>query len=77
MRTYLSAKENMRIDMVKMQAEMFSAMSYIILVVMPLVVVVLVSIVINRKVKSEQKLIGTLTALGYKKSTLMLFYWME
>ena len=74
MRTYISAKENMRIDMVKMQAEMFTVISYIILVVMPLVVVVLVSIVINRKVKSEQKLIGTLTALGYKKSKLMLHY---
>lgn len=74
MRTYISAQENMRIDMVKMQAEMFVAISYIILAVMPLVVVVLVSIVINRKVKSEQKLIGTLTALGYKKSKLMLHY---
>lgn len=74
MRTYIAAKENMRIDMVKMQAEMFRIMSYIILVVMPLVVVVLVSIVINRKVRSEQKLIGTLTALGYKKSKLMLHY---
>ncbi len=74
MRTYLSAQENMRIDMVKMQAEMFVAISYIILVVMPLIVVVLVSIVISRKVKSEQKLIGTLTALGYKKGKLMLHY---
>ena len=74
MRTYISAKENMRIDMVKMQAEMFVAISYIILIVMPLVVVVLVSIVISRKVKSEQRLIGTLTALGYKKGKLMLHY---
>lgn len=74
MRTYLSAKENMRIDMVKMQAEMFTVISYILLAVMPLIVVVLVSIVINRKVKSEQKLIGTLTALGYKKCRLMLHY---
>lgn len=74
MRTYISAQENMRIDMVKMQAEMFTAVSYIILAVMPLIVVVLVSIVISRKVKSEQRLIGTLTALGYKKSQLMLHY---
>lgn len=74
MRTYIPAKENMRIDMVKKQAEMFSVMSYLILAIMPLVVVVLVSIVINRKVKSEQKLLGTLTALGYKKSRLMLHY---
>lgn len=74
MRSYLSAKDNMRIDMVKMQAEMFTAMSYLVLVIMPLIVVVLVSIVLNRKVKSEQKLIGTLAALGYKKSQLMLHY---
>ena len=74
MRTYLPAQENARIDMVKMQAEIFSIVSYIILAIMPLIVVVLVSIVINRKVKSEEKLIGTLTALGYKKSKLMLHY---
>jgi len=74
MRSYLSAEENMRIDMVKMQAEMFITMSYLILAIMPLVVVVLVSIVISRKVKSEQKLIGTLTALGYSKGKLMLHY---
>lgn len=74
MRTYISAKENMRIDMVLMQADMFIVISYIILAVMPLIVVILVSIVINRKVKSEQKMIGTLTALGYKKSKLMLHY---
>lgn len=74
MRTYISEQENMRIDMVKMQAEMFTAISYIILAVMPLIVVVLVIIVINRKVKSEQRLIGTLTALGYKKGKLMHHY---
>lgn len=74
MSSYLSAQENMRIDMVKMQAEMMIYMSYIILAIMPLIVVVLVSIVIKRKVQSEQKLIGTLTALGYKKSRLMLHY---
>jgi len=74
MRTYISARENMRIDMVKMQAEMFIVISYIILAVMPLIVVVLVSIVISRKVKSEQKMIGILTALGYKKGQLMLHY---
>lgn len=74
MQSYLSAGENQRIDMVKMQAEMFIVMSYIILVVMPLIVVILVSIVISRKVKSEQKMIGTLTALGYKKWQLMFHY---
>lgn len=74
MRTYIAANANMRIDMMKMQAEMFSVISYIILAIMPLIVVVFVSIVINRKVKPEQKLIGTLTALGYKKSKWMFHY---
>lgn len=74
MRTYIAAQDNIRIYFVKMQAEMYIYMSYIILAVMPLIVVVLVSIVISRKVKSEQKLIGTLTALGYKKGTLMAHY---
>lgn len=74
MRSYLSADDNIRIYIVKMQAEMFIAVSYIILAIMPLLVVVLVSIVINRKVKSEQKQIGTLTALGYKKGQLMRHY---
>lgn len=74
MRSYVPAKENLRIDMVDMQAEMFIVISYVLLAVMPLIVVILVSVVINRKVKSEQKMIGTLTALGYKKSRLMMHY---
>lgn len=74
MRSYVPAKENMRIDMVDMQAEMFIVLSYVLLAVMPLIVVILVSVVINRKVKSEQKMIGTLTALGYKKGRLMMHY---
>lgn len=74
MRTYSAAQDNLRIDMVKMQADMFIYVSYILLAVMPLLVVVLVSIVIKRKVRSEQKLIGTLTALGYKKGRLMAHY---
>lgn len=74
MRSYLSADDNIRIYIVKMQAEMYIAVSYIVLAIMPLLVVVLVSIVINRKVKSEQKQIGTLTALGYRKGQLMCHY---
>lgn len=74
MRSYLSAKENLRIEMVPFQADMFIVMSYIILAIMPLIVVVLVSVVLDRKVKSEQKMIGTLTALGYGKGQLMRHY---
>lgn len=74
MRDYHASGENMRIYMVTMQADLFIIMSYLILAIMPLFAVVLVSIIISRKVKSEQKMIGTLTALGYRKGQLMCHY---
>ncbi len=74
MMSYLSADENPRISMVHTQAEMFIRCSYILLVVLPLISVALICIILSRKVKSEQKMIGTLSALGYKKGRLMLHY---
>ena len=74
MHSYLSAEENPRITMVDTQAEMFVAMAYLILVILPLIAVALVSIIISRKVKSEQRMIGTLSALGYRKRQLMWHY---
>ena len=71
---YLAAEENQRICMVDDQAYMFLIMSYALLVVLPLIAVALVSIIISRKVKSEQKMIGTLTALGYTKGQLIRHY---
>lgn len=74
MRSYLAAEENPRITMVEQQAQLFIVMAYVLLCILPLVAVVLVSIIISRKVKSEQRMIGTLSALGYKKSQLMFHY---
>lgn len=74
MRSYSAAEENPRITMVEQQAQMFIVMAYILLCILPLVAVVLISIIISRKVKSEQRMIGTLSALGYKKRQLMLHY---
>lgn len=74
MRSYSAAKENPRITMVEQQAQMFIIMAYVLLCILPLVAVVLISIIISRKVKSEQRMIGTLSALGYKKGRLMLHY---
>lgn len=72
--SYIGADVNTRITMVHEQADMFIAMSWIILVILPFITVALISIIIGRKVKSEQKIIGTLSALGYKNSKLMLHY---
>lgn len=74
MRSYSAAEENPRITMVEQQAQMFIIMAYVLLCILPLVAVVLISIIISRKVKSEQRMIGTLSALGYKKRQLMFHY---
>lgn len=74
MRSYSAAEENPRITMVEQQAQMFIVMAYVLLCILPLVAVVLISIIISRKVKSEQRMIGTLSALGYKKRQLMFHY---
>lgn len=74
MRSYTASGENNRILMVDQQAELFIVMSYVLLCVLPLIAVVLVSIIISRKVKSEQRMIGTLSALGYTKRQLMRHY---
>lgn len=71
---YSAAAENPRIMMVDEQAQLFLVMSYILLCILPLITVALISIIISRKVKSEQRMIGTLSAMGYKKAQLMRHY---
>lgn len=74
MRSYSAAEENPRITMVEQQAELFMVMAYVLLCILPLIAVILISIIISRKVKSEQRMIGTLSALGYNKRRLMMHY---
>ena len=72
--SYLSADENTRITFVPEQADMFILGAWVMLVMLPFITVALISIIIGRKIRSEQKIIGTLSAQGYKRSTLMLHY---
>lgn len=71
---YLANGDNQRIQMVDGQAQMFLVMAFVFLFFVPLVTVALISIIIGRKVKNEQKMIGTLSALGYTKGRLMWHY---
>lgn len=73
-REYISAENNPRISFVEEQAQLFLICSWIILIVVPFITVALISIIIKRKVKDEQKMIGTLSALGYRKSALVMHY---
>lgn len=72
--SYLDKANNQRITMVDDQAVMFLVMAYVFLFTLPLITVALISIIIGRKIKQEQKMIGTLSALGYKKGQLMWHY---
>lgn len=72
--SYTSKENNTSITMVDDQATMFIVMAFVFLVTIPLITVALISIIIGRKVKNEQKMIGTLTALGYKKGQLVRHY---
>lgn len=74
MQSYLSAEENPRISFVYEQANLFISCSYILLFILPFIAIAIICVIISRKVKSEQKMIGTLSALGYKKNKLMLHY---
>lgn len=71
---YLAAANNKRITFVHEQADMFIMSSWFILVIFPMLTVALVCILLGRRIRAEQKLIGTLSALGYEKSKLMRHY---
>ena len=72
--SYLAKDNNQRITMVDDQSIMFLIMEFVFLFTLPLITVALIAIIIGRKIKQEQKMIGTLSALGYTKSQLMQHY---
>ena len=71
-RSYVNANDNPRIFFVDEQAKMFLVFSWVLLVLVASVAVALIGIIIGRKIKSEQKMIGTLTALGYRKKDIVI-----
>lgn len=74
MASYLAADNNMRITFVHEQADMFIMSSWFILTLFPLLTVLMICILLGRKIRAEQKLIGTLSAMGYGKARLMGHY---
>ena len=74
MNAYYAASENPRILMVGEQADLFILMSYFILFTIPLIAVVFIAIILSRKIKNEQKMIGTLATYGYTKKQIILHY---
>ena len=72
--SYLASGENGRIEYVYQESGTYILISWIMLATMPIIAVVLICLIIGRKIRKEQKIIGTLSALGYKPSTIMLHY---
>lgn len=74
MNSYIKAKDNTRIKMVTEQPKIFIQMAYFTLVTVPLLVVLLISVILSRKIKNEQKMIGTLVAYGYTNKQIIRHY---
>ncbi len=74
LRTYTAAKDNLRINMVTDQPELFITMGHISLFILPLMAVVLISTILSRKIRNEQKMIGTLAAYGYTNHQIIRHY---
>ena len=72
--SYIAATSNMRIRTSRNEIKTLDMYTGMILPVMVLFIVLLIAIVLGRKIKSEAKQIGVLSALGYGKGRLALHY---
>lgn len=72
--TYLKAENNARIVSAFDTVDRYASICTVILPVMLICIVVLMAVVIGRKIKSEQRQMGVLLALGYSKGRLALHY---
>lgn len=63
-----------RITIFYTRPKLFISFAFLFLFIMPLAVVSIIAIIINIKVKNDQKIIGTIQALGYRDSELCFHY---
>ena len=71
---YVNKDNNNRISTADSTLDMTRDIKDVIIPIIFVFVIVIVAAVLGRKVKSEQKMIGILSALGYSKSRLALHY---
>lgn len=72
--SYTTADNNYRISSAANQGDQLLMIAMGVAPVLFIVVMLLVSLVLSRKLKSEQKQIGTLVALGYTKKNISMHY---
>jgi len=71
---YNSSQTSGRIKAFYNRPQTFISFSFLFLFIMPLAVVSIIAIILNIKVKNDQKIIGTLEALGYRESEICYHY---
>lgn len=72
--TYDVATSSSRIKIFYVRPKMYISFSFLFLAIMPIAVVLLIAIILNIKVKNDQKIIGTIEALGYRESEICFHY---
>ncbi|MHB8129366.1 MAG: FtsX-like permease family protein [Mobilitalea sp.] len=71
---YMSSEANSRISMASDISKEYGIMVAILIPVMFIMIAIIVAVVMGRMVKKEQKQIGTLVALGYRKGEIIRHY---
>lgn len=72
--SYMTSETNHRISTPKSTVEQYQIITGVILPVLLILVIAVITVVLGRKVRSEKKYIGTLTALGYRKLEIAMHY---
>ncbi len=71
---YNSSKTSGRIKAFYNRPQLFISFAFLFLFVLPICVVSIIAIILNIKVKNDQKIIGTIEALGYRESEICYHY---
>lgn len=72
--SYVDSAANSRITYVDESPQMYVDFSYALLPIILSFVVMLIAIVLGRMIKKEQRQIGTLSAIGYRKAEIIKHY---
>ncbi len=71
---YNVAETSGRIKIFYTRPNMYISFSFLFLAIIPIAVVALIAIILNIKIKNDQKIIGTIKALGYRESEICYHY---
>ena len=71
---YVNNENNNRISTADATLDMTRDIKDVIIPIIFVLIIIIIAVVLERKIKSEQKLIGILSALGYTKTQLALHY---